>query len=156
MPQSIFFNRLIWTFFVVGNSALGTAVPEKLYAAFQNEVGNDIDITAFYGSWVSQAGYPVLFVTASKNRDSIEVTQQRFLRNYNQQQSSKVSTLWHIPITYATNEENSDFSSTKTNAFISKEKQTIKLGKSAEWIVFNVQQSGEHLFLEYFYGNSTE
>lgn len=119
---------------------MSTSVPEKLYAAFQEAIGNDFNVTDVLGSWVSQPGYPVLFVNVSSDRKSAEITQRRFLRN---KPTHNDDTLWHVPITYATDKTNADFSSTKTTAALKSESLKIDLGEAVEWLILNVQQTGE-------------
>lgn len=96
------------------------------------------------GSWVTQAGYPVLSVSINDAKDNITVKQTRFLRNYGLN-GHEDQTLWHIPITYATNKNNADFSSTSTTAFIKDRETTIEVPKDVDWVIFNVQQSGNHI-----------
>lgn len=120
-------------------------MPVKLYDALQVEAGPTVDVSTFMDSWISQPGYPVLMVNASANRDTVTVRQTRFFRNYdgNRQESA---ILWHIPITFATNLDNKDFSSTQTSSFISDRSVEIKMPQgSVTWIVFNVQQSGMYI-----------
>lgn len=120
-------------------SALQTSVPEKLFAAFQNEVGNNVNTTDFMGSWVYQAGYPLLTVNFSSDRKSATITQKRYLRN---KVNHEDETLWKIPITYASDRDNSDFSSTKPITVLSTETMQIDFKNPIDWIVFNVQQTG--------------
>lgn len=134
-------NHVIFVF--SSNSALSTSLPEKLYAAFQNEVGqNGLNITDFLSGWVQQPGYPVLNVNVSSDRQSVTITQRRFLRNNPDHQDD---TLWHIPITYASDKQNTDFSATKASVYLThfNESLQIELGEAIQWIVFNVQQTGK-------------
>lgn len=126
------------------NSELKTAVPKHLYDALQSVAGeeNKLNVTSFMGSWVTQAGYPVLSVSINDAK-SITVKQTRFLRNYGGN-GHEDQTLWHIPITYATNKNNADFNSTSTTAFIKDQETTIDI-KDVDWVIFNVQQSGNHI-----------
>lgn len=103
-----------------------------------------MNVTSFMGSWVTQAGYPVLSVSINDAKDNITVKQTRFLRNY-RGNGHEDQTLWHIPITYATNKNNADFNSTSTTAFIKDRETTIEVPKDVDWVIFNVQQSGNHI-----------
>lgn len=121
-------------------SELSTAVPEKLYAALQQEVASDLNVTTFCSGWVAQPGYPVLNVNVSSDRKTAVLTQRKFLRNKPEHNDK---TLWSIPITFASNKENS-FNETTTNTFLTDESLKISLGSNAvDWIVFNKQQTGE-------------
>lgn len=126
-------------FSIFQNSALKTAVPETLYASLQTVVGNKINVADIMDGWVMQPGFPVLNVNVSDDRKQIVITQKRFLQNGPNHQDK---TLWKVPITYATNKENTDFSYTKPMAMLSNGALQIDLKESVDWIVLNVQQSG--------------
>lgn len=132
---------------------MSTAVPETLYAAFQNQIqlsANSLNVSEFVSGWVAQPGYPVLNVNVSSDRKTIVISQRKFLRNNPDHQDK---TLWHIPVTYASDKENTEFNETKAQSFFSEETQTIVLNEAIEWIVFNVQQTGkcfECVELKYF------
>lgn len=134
-----FFSRLIPFYFFLTNSALKTVTPAALYAAFQNEVGIDYNITEIMGGWVSQAGYPILNVNVANDRKHIVVTQKRFLQNNPNHQDK---TLWNVPLTYATSKENSNFTVTKPITLLSNHSLEINLKEPVDWIIFNVQQTG--------------
>lgn len=117
-------------------------MPEKLYAAFQEQVGEDLNVTDVMGSWVTQPGYPVVYVDVSSDRKSAVISQHRFLRNNANHQDK---TLWKIPITFATDKENNDFTITKFTALLSNQSQRIVFNETTEWSIFNVQQTGRPL-----------
>lgn len=90
-------------------------------------------------SWVYKSGYPVIQVNVDTNRKTIVISQKRFLRdnmNHNDQ------TIYHVPITFATNESNREFQSTIPSTTLMKQQLTIEFGKPIDWIIFNVQQTG--------------
>ncbi|XP_031623813.1 membrane alanyl aminopeptidase-like [Contarinia nasturtii] len=122
-------------------NALKTSVPDKLYDAFQDTMGGDEHVRGFMNSWVVNAGYPVLNVKVSteENQTKITLTQKRFLRN-NPEHGDK--TLWSIPITFASNNHNTQFKNTKPTAYLENEQLIIETQGPIEWIVFNVQQTG--------------
>lgn len=93
-------------------------------------------------SWVVNPGYPVLYVSVTSVEEvtSITLTQKRFLRNNPDHDDE---TLWTIPITYASNTENEDFSNTQTGKYLAEQKDVLRVKGPIEWIVFNVQQTGE-------------
>lgn len=138
IPKNLFKILFVFKF-----SALTAAVPERLYEAFQKEVGSDLNIAETWGSWVTQPGYPVLNVTLSSDRKHISITQKRFLRN---DRSHPTKSLWKVPLTYASDKQNSDFSYTKPIAILSDESMEIELKQPVDWIIFNVQQSGNGLW----------
>lgn len=120
---------------------MSTAVPETLYAAFRSVVQDNVNVDDFMSSWVAQSGYPLLSVNVTRDRKKVIISQRKFLRNNPDHQDK---TLWNIPITYASNKENTNFSITKTTQFLSKQSQEIELEEAIDWIVFNVQQTGRH------------
>lgn len=82
----------------------------------------------------------MLNVKLADDRKRIVITQKRFLQSNPNHQDK---TLWNVPLTYATDKENTDFSFTKPVAILSKESSKIDLKEPADWIVLNVQQSGK-------------
>lgn len=120
-------------------SALQTSVPEKLYAAFQREAPEGVNISETMGSWVTQPGYPVIFVNVSEDRKSAELSQRKFLRNSH---GHNDNTLWSVPITYATNNY-TYFNRTQPVVYLSSDKVQIDIGEANEWIILNVQQTGQ-------------
>lgn len=91
--------------------------------------------------WTTQAGYPVVTVRVHENRASFEVTQKRFFLN---EQSREDKTVWTVPLSYASANDNSDFAVTKARFFLQPnydEGLNVTIGK-IDWIVFNVQQTG--------------
>lgn len=111
-----------------------------MYAAFQKEIDNDIDIANIMSTWVVQAGYPVVNVNVQSNRKEISVTQKRFLLANPDRDDKQI---WEVPLTYATSLENNDFNNTKSTLILSKGQLSIEFEKEIEWIVFNVQQTGK-------------
>lgn len=123
----------------IENSALKTAVPENLYTAFQMEVKNELNVTEVFDSWVSQPGFPVLNVYLASDQKQILIRQKRYLDS-NPNHEDK--TQYNVPLTWASNNENSDFSKTKPMAMLLNSSLQISLNKPIDWIVFNVQQTG--------------
>lgn len=114
-------------------------MPQSLYAAFQQEVNNDFNVTDIFDSWISQPGFPVIDVHIASDRKVIEIRQKRFLQT-NPNHDDK--TQWAVPLTWASNNENKEFSHTKPMAMLKNASLQINLKKPIDWIVFNVQQSG--------------
>lgn len=123
-------------------SAFKTSVPEKLYSALQDELNDDTDIGRLMNTWVTQVGYPVIEINVQSNRQDIYITQKRFLLN--DANHSDKST-WEIPLNYATSLENEGFSQTTTKFLLSTSDKLINdtFDKPIDWIIFNVQQTGE-------------
>lgn len=114
-------------------------MPEMLYAALQNESEIDHNVGEVMNSWVSQPGYPILSVNVASDRKHIIITQKRFLQNDSNHQDK---TRWHVPLSYASNKENSNFSVTKPFTLLSNYTLHINLSEPVDWIIFNVQQTG--------------
>lgn len=130
----------------ISRSALQTAVPETLFLEFQKEVGDKLDIADVMGSWVYQPGYPLITVKVASDRKSATISQKRFLRN-NVTHDDK--TLWKVPITFASDKQNTNFSRTVPIGFLSTESMQIDFEESIDWIVFNVQQTGKYFHSSY-------
>lgn len=100
--------------------------------------------------WIAQPGYPVLNVNVLSDRKTVVISQRKFLRN-NADHEDK--TLWHIPITYASDKQNIEFNETKAEKFIGVDSLKIVLDEAIEWIVFNVQQTGWCFNVEFKYSD---
>lgn len=89
-------------------------------------------------SWIEQVGYPVVDVTLEDDQKTFKLKQRQFLLK---EPNHNKTSFWHIPITYATSKE--DFSKTQKQYILSSDTLQINLGKEVDWIIFNVQQTGE-------------
>lgn len=92
--------------------------------------------------WTTQAGYPVITINVHENRASLQVTQKRFFLN---EQNREDKTVWTVPMSYATANDNSDFATTKARFFLPPnydEGLNVTIPDKIDWIVFNVQQTG--------------
>lgn len=114
-----------------------------MFSALQRQaIGIDVDIAALLGPYTEQSGYPVINIDVQANRRDIRITQRRFLlRNKDHTDERK----WEVPLNFATAFENQDFKSTKHQFLLSSKAiaPEINLRKKIDWIVFNVQQTGE-------------
>lgn len=94
-------------------------------------------------TWTSQSGYPVVTVDVHANRTQLVISQKRFLLH---NKNHTDNTRWNIPLNYATTVHNSNFNSTKTSFMLSQRAGatiTIDMKPEVDWIVFNVQQTGQ-------------
>lgn len=92
--------------------------------------------------WTTQPGYPLLTVTVAPNRESFTVTQKRFFING---KNTNDKTRWTIPLSIATAKQNADFSKTEPRTYLPKENElglNITWNEKFDWIIFNVQQTG--------------
>lgn len=142
---------LLIKYWNIQNSAESTGLPEKLFKAFQDEVGKAEDVTELMNSWVFEAGYPVIKVEVDSDRKKATISQKRFLR-YDSDKDEK--TIWQVPINYATNQNLEQFEDTQNIVYLKKEKMEIEFGeKPIDWVVFNVQQTGTNIFTHYLDSN---
>lgn len=96
-----------------------------------------LDLIDFMNRWASQAGYPV--VTVLQYQKFVKVSQKRFGR------STTNDSKWTIPLNFATNYDNADFTQTVPMYFFDHDHSgmyTINLTHVPNWIIFNVQQIG--------------
>lgn len=83
----------------------------------------------------------MLNVYLASDQKHILIRQKRYLDsspNHNDK------TQYKVPITWASNSENIDFSHTKPMAMLVNSSLQISLNKRIDWIVFNVQQTGKN------------
>lgn len=94
------------------------------------------NIKVILDTWTTQPGYPVVNVYFIK--DVIIMEQKRFF--FKEQENNDI-TIWHIPITWAPVENNSDYFDTKPKRWLTDKTMTIT-NPSNSLLVFNTQQSG--------------
>ncbi|XP_066254232.1 aminopeptidase N-like [Euwallacea similis] len=96
-------------------------------------------------TWTLQTGYPVIKVDRDYKNNSVEITQERFLRDTIKVKDEQRS-CWWVPLSYST-KFNPDFQTTTPKYWLSceydEQKQVIEdLAKDDEWVVFNNKMAG--------------
>lgn len=116
-----------------------------MFAAIQSEINGEIDINIaqFMNNWIWKEGYPLLDVKVNENRTQAHITQKRFLlKNATHNDNST----WEIPITYTHSTENVNFSNTRPSSIFSSNPDhtthVIKFEEEIDWLILNVQQTG--------------
>ncbi|XP_019697448.1 thyrotropin-releasing hormone-degrading ectoenzyme-like [Harpegnathos saltator] len=132
-----------------------SADQEDLWSAFQLEI--DYEAAAADGlpassglrmkdvmrTWTYQAGFPVLRVRQNRETGALELTQGRF---YHYGLNSTSQELWHIPLTWTTENEQ-QFGNTLPKAWMDKKRMKINdtaLSRASlgdQWILFNINQT---------------
>ncbi|XP_053698808.1 membrane alanyl aminopeptidase [Sabethes cyaneus] len=111
-----------------------TSRPDNLFSAL-NQHG-EAAISDFMEPWTIQSGYPLVTVTGSE--DGFSIIQKRFLLN---NMSHIDQSLWPLPITYATKQE--DFQNTKPTVVDTREyKIPISNASQLPYFILNNQQVG--------------
>ncbi|XP_011707487.1 PREDICTED: thyrotropin-releasing hormone-degrading ectoenzyme-like isoform X2 [Wasmannia auropunctata] len=124
---------------------------EDLWSAFQVEIDGANGLPASSGlrmkdvmrTWTYQAGLPVLHVQQNRETGAIELTQDRF---YHYGLNSTSEELWHIPLTWTTENEQ-QFSNTLPKAWMVKKRMKIndialsRATSNNQWILFNINQT---------------
>ncbi|GAB1859250.1 Aminopeptidase [Camponotus japonicus] len=122
-----------------------------LWSAFQAEIDGANGLPASSGlrmkdimrTWTYQAGFPVLHVRQNRETGAIEFTQNRF---YHYGLNSTSKELWHIPLTWTTENEQ-QFGNTLPKAWMVKKRMKINdtaLSQATfnnQWILFNINQT---------------
>ncbi|XP_025986854.2 thyrotropin-releasing hormone-degrading ectoenzyme isoform X2 [Solenopsis invicta] len=124
---------------------------EDLWSAFQVKLdeanglpaSSELRMKDVMQTWTYQAGFPVLRVQQNRKTGAIELTQDRFYR-YGLNSTSEE--LWHIPLTWTTENEQ-QFSNTLPKAWMVKKRMKINdIALSwatchKQWILFNINQT---------------
>ncbi|XP_018367956.1 PREDICTED: thyrotropin-releasing hormone-degrading ectoenzyme-like isoform X1 [Trachymyrmex cornetzi] len=124
---------------------------EDLWSAFQMEIDEANGLPASSGlrmkdimrTWTYQAGLPVLHVQQNRETGAIELTQDRF---YHYGLNSTSEELWHIPLTWTTENEQ-QFGNTLPKAWMVKKRMKIndtalsQATSNNQWILFNINQT---------------
>ncbi|KAL0114630.1 hypothetical protein PUN28_011733 [Cardiocondyla obscurior] len=128
-----------------------SADQEDLWNAFQAEIDRANGLPASSGlrmkdvmrTWTHQAGFPVLRVQQNRETGAIELTQNRF---YHYGLNSTSEELWHVPLTWTTENEQ-QFSNTTPKAWMVKKRMKIndialsRATSNNRWILFNINQT---------------
>ncbi|KAJ8889308.1 hypothetical protein PR048_008806 [Dryococelus australis] len=126
----------------------GTAKDQDLIDSLVQQYKNDyskseVDFQDFLVSWVRQAGHPIITVKRNYTDQTVTVSQERFLLSGN---SSGAKQGWWVPITYAT-KSNPNFTVTYPSSWLARnDSEKLVEGLNVpndDWIIFNVQQTGE-------------
>ncbi|XP_076764228.1 putative aminopeptidase-2 [Xylocopa sonorina] len=126
----------------LNNTVERVARPENLWIELQSEINRNgqklgASVKDIMTTWTEQAGFPVLSVSIKNNLATLK--QERFLlRNL---KSTPTKLTWWIPLTWTT-KANPDFDRLNVQHWMSKELDTIDLGKPSGWVIFNIQSSG--------------
>ncbi|CAG9795008.1 unnamed protein product [Diatraea saccharalis] len=123
--------------------------PDLLYAGLQTGVNVYNGLSAYpgatvaniMGSWITQAGHPVLDVNVDYGNNVVSLSQRRFYING----SHSSDEIYKIPITYTTG-ISPDFTNTKPLFIMEARTATLNvsnIGQNNSWIIFNVQETGE-------------
>lgn len=148
------------TFFDGVNSYLNkyryqNAEQDNLWEALTEEahknavLGDNITVKQIMDAWTLQTGYPVVNVTRNYEKNTAEVTQNRFFKNPEQtEESSDDNPCWWVPLSYTTEQE-LDFNTTEPKTWLECDennqpiqKQIADLPEGNEWIIFNIQIAG--------------
>lgn len=124
-------------------SEFTSSTPLKLYHALQTQSGN-VNIAGLMDPWTTQAGYPVVYVERVNGiANQLSLRQERFyLKERATAENDKE--LWEIPLSYAqSNGDNQQFHATGPQVTLSQKQATVNVSESADWVLFNVQQTGE-------------
>lgn len=112
-----------------------------MYASLQRASPFNDNIADILNTWTTQSGYPVITVSRHADNRTWTINQRRFiLKNKNHTDQSK----WEIPLNYVSQNDHS-FSSTASLFMFERENENmvIETRPQNDWIIFNVQQTGE-------------
>lgn len=101
----------------------------------------NLTVKTIMDTWTLQTGFPIISVKRDYQKNTAEISQERFLRDNTK---SEKSPCWWVPLSYTTQKE-LNFNSTNPKHWLScpSEKQTIELSSAADqWVIFNIQVAG--------------
>ncbi|XP_037077487.1 aminopeptidase N-like isoform X2 [Pollicipes pollicipes] len=101
---------------------------------------SDTTVKQVMDTWTLQMGFPLVDVRRNYERNSAQLTQNRFLFHG---ANSSAEYLWWVPLVYTT-QSAKNFNSTRPSQWMKKERQvTLNDVASAEqWMILNVQEMG--------------
>lgn len=119
--------------------SLKSATPNDLFMSIQDAVNmdnpmKDFDVEKIMGSWVNQAGYPV--VTVWRNGLNLVFKQRRYPTGNGE--------IYSIPLSFATSQR-PDFENTKPKLWLNDAEMEVPFDMlnitTDDWIIFNIQQT---------------
>lgn len=119
--------------------ALSFATAEDLYAALESAIDSPDAMTVkqIMESWTEAAGYPVLNVRRDYNKNTVLISQERFLSD-SREPSDHV---WYIPYNFA-DEKHQDFALDSFDWLTKKADEFEVDTEPDRWMIFNRQQFG--------------
>ncbi|XP_068391775.1 leucyl-cystinyl aminopeptidase [Eschrichtius robustus] len=124
------------------NHSYASIHSDDLWDSF-NEVSNKtLDVRKMMKTWTLQKGFPL--VTVQRKGKELLVQQERFSLNTKPEiQPSDASSLWHIPLSYVTDEGN--FSKYRSVSLLDKKSVVINLTEEVKWIKVNTDMTGYYI-----------
>lgn len=117
----------------------GVAEPKNLYDALKQALDNsqeNVNVSKVMSSWETQSGFPYIHVERSYFTKEVRFTQKRYMN-----EDTEDDTLWHIPITYATNQNDfTDITQFWIDAQVTE--KYIESLKSSDTLIVNIDQQG--------------
>ena len=106
---------------------------------YQNKSSSEVlSIKQVMTPWVEQQGYPILNITRDYETGKVVITQEG---NLPDQKSNR----WWIPINFATT-SNPNFKKTAPTHWLKPDAESLTIDgiKKDDWIIINIQQSGDN------------
>ncbi|XP_029072251.1 leucyl-cystinyl aminopeptidase isoform X1 [Monodon monoceros] len=124
------------------NHSYASIHSDDLWDSF-NEVSNKtLDVRKMMKTWTLQKGFPL--VTVQRKGKELLVQQERFSLNMKPEiQPSDASSLWHIPLSYVTDEGN--YSKYRSVSLLDKKSVVINLTEEVKWIKVNTDMTGYYI-----------
>ncbi|XP_071569032.1 aminopeptidase N-like [Temnothorax nylanderi] len=125
-----------------------SATSDDLWNALQEVLDeSDVPHSAYklkdvMDTWLKQRHYPVVYVTRNNVTGETILTQEHFRPKSENEHID--SDKWWIPVTFATPQTNSDFSSTLPTHWLRSQDKNISIDgiDPNDWVIVNVQQMG--------------
>lgn len=129
------------------------AVQNDLWDSLTEQAHNDstldrqMTVGDVMDTWTLQKGFPIIQVQRNYADSSAKFTQTKFQIIENATMAKEYESYkWWVPLSYASPSENSDFSSTKPNFWLSKKEKSVTKKVNADessWMIVNIQQTGK-------------
>ncbi|KAJ9590170.1 hypothetical protein L9F63_016709, partial [Diploptera punctata] len=134
-----------WKYNNAEESDLWAALTDESRASKHRLLPENLSLEDVMDTWTLQDGYPVVTVTRDYEKGSAELSQMRFSL-----ENKTYDTLWHIPVSYATEEEMGNVTNagrrTLPRTWIKKEKSitipNLTNPKSESWVIINIHSTG--------------
>ncbi|XP_030647452.1 leucyl-cystinyl aminopeptidase isoform X2 [Chanos chanos] len=118
----------------------GNTESADLWNSFPSLDLNVVNVTEMMNTWTKQKGFPL--VTVKRTGTEVTVSQEPFLLNADN--SSRVSSLWHVPLTYV-NDSCSNADICKQVFHLNSKTATFKVPAGVKWLKFNFRGDGFYI-----------
>jgi hypothetical protein len=132
---------------------MNTATDEQLYDAFErtrlasaSAIDNFPSIPTIFRTWALTSGFPILNVNYSRAERIVKISQEQFVPLINETEASEFFILYNFVASHHMADVNRWNPEKSQWHWIHTESEKVHNVSDAEWMIFNLQQTGMNAF----------